>query len=148
MKRSVGVRGEVQAGTVASRPPGWLGPVTERILPLFTCGPGALGHTCLVENRLRVTGPHAKGRLKKAARQDSRRAAGAASQSWGTRGGPAGRGHGLKSVTHGRLQQGILHLNYEYLNRLIKTVSTENETAFAFKTIKNIRDSAEQSLKA
>ena len=65
MKRSVGVRGEVQAGTAASRPPGWLGPVTERILPLFTCGPGALGHTCLVENRLRVTGPHAKGRLKK-----------------------------------------------------------------------------------
>lgn len=54
-----------------------------------------------------------------------------------------GRGHLLKSVSQRRLQQGILHLNYEYLNRLIKTVSTESKNAFAFKTIKNIRGSVE-----
>ena len=56
------------------------------------------------------------------------------------------RGHLLTSENHRRLQEGSLHLNYEYLNRLIKTVSTESKNAFAFKTIKNIRGSVEQSL--
>lgn len=104
VRGSVGVRGEVRAGTAASRlqvdlgklcPPGWLDPVTEPILSLFTCGPGALGHACLVENRHRVTGPRAKGRLKKAAPPESGqggRGGGAA-----TRVGPSGRGPGLKS---------------------------------------------------
>lgn len=39
-----------------------------------------------------------------------------------------------------------MHLNYEYLNRLIKTMSTESKNAFAFKTIKNLKGYAEQSL--
>lgn len=66
---------------------GWLGPVREHVLSLFTCGLGAPGHICLGENRHRVTGLWAKGRLKKAARLES--CWGAASGRGGTRGGAA-----------------------------------------------------------
>lgn len=66
---------------------GWLGPLREHVLPLFTCGLGAPRHICLGENRHRITGPWAKGRLKKAARLES--CWGAASGRGGTRGGAA-----------------------------------------------------------
>lgn len=102
----------MRAGTAASRlqvdlgklcPPGWLGPVTEHILSLFTCGPGALGHACLVENRHRVTGPCTNGRLKKAARPEScqggrgGRGGGDCCSRPSTQVGPLGRGPRLKS---------------------------------------------------